>query len=194
MCFTTYKTEDMFNTFEEGDPDSVRKCLSTLAPEKLGPGLLVATWQSHLQVMALLLQKGVPPSAKDIDGRTPLHLAAMNGLVAVARVLVEAGADLDSVNKIGQTALIYAVVEEQVEMVRLLIEKGADVNKGNSLHWGWTPLHWAALTDNVGVVEAVLAGEGVRNGKDMTDRYPASLAEEHDKRNVLEMLRKLDKE
>ena len=37
------------------------------------------------------------------------------------------------------------VIEQHRSMINLLLEKGADVNLGNSLHWGWAPIHWAAL-------------------------------------------------
>jgi hypothetical protein len=45
--------------------------------KELGPMLLVATWQEKEQVVAHLLAAGVDPQARDPDGRTALHLAAI---------------------------------------------------------------------------------------------------------------------
>ena len=85
------------------------------------------------------------------------------------------------------------MLEQQVEVVELLIKAGADVNYGNKLHSDWAALHWAALTDDPRVVEAVLTSQTVRNVKDRSGRYPASLAREHGKFSVLQLLDKLKK-
>ena len=77
--------------------------------------------------------------------------------------------------------------------MELLIKAGADVNYGNKLHSDWAALHWAALTDDPKVVEAVLTSKTVRNVKDRSGRYPASLAREHGKFSVLQLLDKLKK-
>ena len=117
----------------------------------------------------------------------------MNGLVAVVRVLLRAGAALDATNRIGQTPLIYAVIEKRPEVVAALLGAGADVNIGNRLHSGWAALHWAALTDSPPVVEAVLAGRP-RNTPDLSGRRAQALAQEHGKTAVLEMLAKLEED
>jgi len=147
------------------------------------------------EIAEILLKEGASTAVGDFKGKqTPLHLAAMNGLVRVGAVLLEAGAKPDATNKIGQTALIYACIEKHVAMIRLLLERGADVNLGNTLHWDWAPLHWAALSDNPEVVEAVLKSEGVKNVKDGSGRYPVQLAEEHVKEKVVARLQELPKD
>ena len=78
-------------------------------------------------------------------------------------------------------------------VVELLIKAGADVNYGNKLHSDWAALHWAALTDDPRVVEAVLTSQTVKNVKDRAGRYPASLAREHGKFSVVQLLDKLKK-
>ena len=55
---------------------------------------------------------------------TPLHVAASQGSVAVAKCLVEAGADLRSFDEEQMTPLHFACMEGNLEVAKLLFETG----------------------------------------------------------------------
>jgi ankyrin repeat protein len=59
----------------------------------------------------------------------PIHFAANTGNVEIARLLLEAGADIDAGDSDNSTALGVAAMRKHGEMVTFLIEHGADVNR-----------------------------------------------------------------
>jgi ankyrin repeat protein len=73
-------------------------------------------------------------------GNTPLHLAARDGHLAIAKLLIQAGAAIEARNQRGETALHKAA--GQSRMARLLINQGASINAEDQS--GQTPLHWSA--------------------------------------------------
>lgn len=50
--------------------------------------------ESNISTLRRLLEYGVDPNTKNYDLRTPLHIAAAEGLHLVAAVLLEFGADV----------------------------------------------------------------------------------------------------
>jgi ankyrin repeat protein len=66
----------------------------------------------------------------------------------VARLLLDAGADVNARAACGTTPLMEAVSCYQSDVVRLLLSRGADPNARNDR--GWTPLHCAV---NSGTIE-----------------------------------------
>jgi len=64
---------------------------------------------------------------KDDRGQTLLHGAADAGQLAVARWLIEQGAEVDARTAQLSTPLMYAALAGKADMVRLLIAKGADL-------------------------------------------------------------------
>jgi ankyrin repeat protein len=81
--------------------------------------------------------RGPVPGAK-----TPLLYAAREGAAAIARKLIEAGADIEQADANGTTPLLTAIINDKMATARALIEAGADVN---AVDWyGQTPL-WAAV-------------------------------------------------
>jgi hypothetical protein len=75
-------------------------------------------------------------------GLFPLHLAARLDDVALARVLLDYGADLESVHAhTFSTPLKYAVFFGGTEMVRFLVQRGADLE--NRAGGSTTPLDLA---------------------------------------------------
>ena len=63
-----------------------------------------------LQVVALLLQAGADPNAKDSWSYTPLHEAAVKGKIDVCIMLLQHGADPSIRNSVSQSENKYEIV------------------------------------------------------------------------------------
>ena len=80
--------------------------------------------------LAGFVDHGLPPDVQDVDGNTPLMLAAYHGHAATVKMLVERGADVDVRNKRNQAPVAGALFKGEDEVVRLLIGAGADLDAG----------------------------------------------------------------
>lgn len=67
-----------------------------------------------------LIAAGISPRAQDINGNTPLHVAARSGNLAVATALFESGADVVGRNKSNRTPkmMVRSSKLSQVSIVR----------------------------------------------------------------------------
>ncbi|MCG8428325.1 MAG: ankyrin repeat domain-containing protein [Chromatiales bacterium] len=90
---------------------------------------------------------------EQLGGFTPLLFAARQGDVRMARLLLNAGADIDGVAGNGVSPLVLATHSGHSELARFLIEQGADTN---SIGAGYTALHAAILRGDLEVVNALL--------------------------------------
>ncbi len=139
-----------------------------------------AALDGDFKEVGVLLEKGGNPNVRDEQNETPLMLAAaahMRSIAqtdrkferdyeAVAKLLLDKGAEVDARDSTGRTALLiavdgsaseYRVIGADLSMARLLLARGADINAGDNL--GWTPLLnvlnlWADQPD---VLEFLLA-------------------------------------
>jgi ankyrin repeat protein len=118
----------------------------------LGHGACVNSWSSygplhaaaqhhHWEFVWEFLQAGADVNAFDEGGRTPLYLVAednrfhyfreqeVNGRrVAIAQMLLDAGADVNAVRLRHGSVLTKACEGEFTDLVRLLVSRGADLH------------------------------------------------------------------
>ncbi|KAJ4414254.1 hypothetical protein N0V82_008036 [Gnomoniopsis sp. IMI 355080] len=76
-------------------------------------------------VQSWLAQEGADPNTRDYTGRTPLHLAVMQGTPEIVKALVDRGARLVARLADGRTALHLAAERGNVEIVKILMDKSA---------------------------------------------------------------------
>lgn len=102
------------------------------------------------------LAHGADVNERDVGWSTPLDLAAATGQVAVAVMLLDAGADIEAANEPAEMHPLHlAALGDHAEMARLLIERGADLEAGDSQ--GRSPLTIAAAYGKVAVASEMLA-------------------------------------
>lgn len=129
------------------------------------------------EVVDLLIQIGANLDAKDVDGKTPLHLAFSDANIttpsfiwntagkAIAMHLIEAKADVNAKTKTGMTPLHMACrlpIAKVIQPLDALLAAGASLTASDAT--GCTPLHaaaavWVESTSNV--LQHLLGMEGV---------------------------------
>lgn len=87
-------------------------------------------------------------NAVDSYGRTPLHLAAVNGNLRIIRLLLAAKANMDVQDSDGKTALVKAAECGHNQVIPLFVEFGANVDLADR-EKGNTALHHCLANGNL---------------------------------------------
>jgi ankyrin repeat protein len=120
--------------------------------------------------------------------KTPLHIAAAEGRVDVAELLVKHGADVNARNNNNSTPLHLAA---NAGVAELLIRHGAEVNVRDKD--GFTPLHWAADKGHLDVARLLLEMGADPNIIDKENKTPLDIAREKGHENVARVIEELVK-
>ena len=83
--------------------------------------LLIASKEGHLEVVKLLIEKGIDINQIDIFRHNALHWASN---VEVVKLLIEKGIDINQTDKNGWNALHWASKRGHKEIEQILIDKG----------------------------------------------------------------------
>ncbi|KAH9000399.1 ankyrin repeat-containing domain protein [Lactarius akahatsu] len=113
-------------------------------------------------IAQLLLERGVDVNAPRADHQTPLHFASYYGNIAIARLLLDRGANpsANAGGDLGSTPLHkvsrgkYKSQDDGIRIAQLLLERGADVNALRTDHQ--TPLHLASYNGNIAIARLLL--------------------------------------
>ena len=175
-----------------------------IATQSDAPALFNAIMTGKLDVVRILLRNNPKwVTARDKNGKTPLHYAVDTGDVAIVQLLIKNGADVNTKDNNGISPLWLAIHDGRIESAKCLIEFGADVNESDDggrtlLHKafdfeiikmlveygadvnakdneGQTFLHYWSMEDCVDVEALVGLGADV-NTKDNAGRTPLQIA------------------
>ncbi|XP_075263833.1 uncharacterized protein LOC142355590 isoform X3 [Convolutriloba macropyga] len=117
---------------------------------------LRAARNGRQEEMVALLQQfahhGVHVEVCNSSGLNALHLAAKEGHLHIAQLLIDAGIDIHAMTKKGNTALHIAALSGHLPLVQLLVSRGANVNSVTPER-GFTPLYMAAQENHLAVVK-----------------------------------------
>ena len=125
-------------------------CAPPQTPEQ---ALFRAIENGDLGEFTRLVDAGVPLSATNGHGETPLYFSAEKGQVEMAKLLIARGADARALTPTGESVLHAASMIESSALMSSLIEAGADKNLAN--RDGEAPLYWAAMTGTFLAVKAL---------------------------------------
>jgi uncharacterized protein len=103
------------------------------------------------QVRSILEEDSSATHKLDSFEEHPLHTACRAGRTRIAKLLLDAGADLNARGQHGMTPLHHAVRSYSPGLVRLLLEKGADASTEDD--FGCTSFYFAAATGDAKMID-----------------------------------------
>jgi ankyrin repeat protein len=85
-----------------------------------------AVTQDNMEAMEFLLRNKHDVNLQDVNGMTPLMLAADRDQAAAMRTLLGSGASVDAADRLGRSALHLSAAAGSNEAVKILLEHGTD--------------------------------------------------------------------
>jgi len=167
-----------------------------------GQGVLhLAAASGNLDLVKLLIGRGVGPDIRDDAGVTPLAEACRTGQVRVARFLLEHGADAKAKDGDGWTPLHYSAHWANTGIMKLLLARGVPVNvrttRPKEAMWGgvWdrfpagvTALHIAATCMTTDPARELIERGADVNARDSKGWTPLLSAAHSDTRSAGKLL------
>ncbi|RSM09365.1 hypothetical protein CEP52_004221 [Fusarium oligoseptatum] len=164
-------------------------------------------WHMDDSKMNVMLRSGVRIDVQDVDGLTPLHLAALHNLERHARLLLEAGANFNLADKTGYSPLLWAARGGAKEVAGLLLgswarmdlkkhSEGFAIVTGGPYYmllpsqddYGNAPIHLAAQAGNENAVDQLLRLGSDPRAADGYGTAPMHLAAENGHTDIVRML------
>ena len=88
--------------------------------------LILATERGYIEIVKLLLDKGVDVNTRYNAGQTALMIASYQGYIEIVRALIAKGADVNARDFLGDTPTTLAAEKNHEEVYRFLISKGGN--------------------------------------------------------------------
>ncbi|XP_037516083.1 GA-binding protein subunit beta-1 isoform X1 [Rhipicephalus sanguineus] len=151
----------------------------------LGKQLLESARNGETEEVRQLMTSGAPFTT-DWLGTSPLHMAAQNGHVATAEVLLRAGISRDARTKVDRTPLHVAAQEGHLDVVELLLKHSADIEAKDMLRM--TPLHWAVERGHLDVIKCLLRWGADVSATSKFEKSPLDIALDNDYVEVVRVL------
>ncbi len=150
--------------------------------------LYIAVANKHKPIVEYLLSKGANISEKNGEyGSSALHKACASGALDIAKVLVNAGADVNLKSDEGYTPLSNAVSNNKQITVKYLISNGANIGEKNG-KLGVSVLHKACMNGNLEIAKILVDAGADVNFKSDEGFTPLYVAVQKNHISIVEYL------
>lgn len=141
-------------------------------------------------IIAAAKSAGEDLNAKNADGETALHLAALYGKSDFAKTLVDAGADVFALDENAGTPAHDACASGRIDVVRAIFGAADALGRTRELldardEDGETPLHLAARGEHADVVRFLLSRGADARAESASGETPESACEDEEVRKLL---------
>jgi ankyrin repeat protein len=162
---------------------------SNVDPSELDDTLGYAACGDDPEAVQKLLAAGANVNGAGESGYTPLMGAINNQRIAIAKILIDAGADVNArIPQMGDTPLTLPLYykSDSSEVVSLLLAKGANPNTSNSL--GRSALMLATFGQAISVVKELLKAGAKVNAQDRNGNTALMAAVEYNNVEAVRLL------
>ncbi|MDY7579083.1 ankyrin repeat domain-containing protein [Herbaspirillum sp. RTI4] len=134
-----------------------------------------------------LMQRGLSPNMVEADrNETAMIVALREDSMKVFNLLLDTpGIDINAQAANGDDALMIASYKGNVVAVKALLAKDVEVNRP-----GWTPLHYAAASGNMEIVDLLLDASAYIDAESPNGTTPLMMATRNGKDKTVELLLK----
>jgi ankyrin repeat protein len=140
-------------------------------PDRPTIGLYLAVQRGDIDQIERHIYWGADINQQNVDGETPLHVAAAKGRMVVVKLLLKHSAEIDAADRDGHSPLYGAVMADRTQVAQYLVEQGAAIDPDRLL----MEVVDSGVTDR-DVVEFLLANGADINHLDASGRTPLILA------------------
>lgn len=193
----TSMNNDFLSAAEQGDIDTLRKCLSKnvnldCTNRQGRTAITLASLNKHYDCVDLLISAGADINKQDQTCFNPFLLSCLNNDLTLLRLVLPANPDLDRLTRFGGVGITPASEKGHVEIVRELLTR-TDINLNHTNFVGWTPLLEAIVLNDGGSKQQEIVKLLLEHGANphMTDKYgksPLTLAKEKGYNEIAELL------